>query len=71
MNWQEIEKFVNDSGGRALVIVDGNPSLVVMNYKDYQSYQGHGNAFQQLATLPEEPEPKPEKKSLVIEDLPL
>jgi hypothetical protein len=36
MDWAEITKFIEESGGRAMIIVNDDPAFVVMSYRDYQ-----------------------------------
>ncbi len=36
MDWVEIAKFIEESGGRAMIAVNDEPAFVVMSYRDYQ-----------------------------------
>jgi len=83
MDWSEINKFIETSGGRAMIIIDGRPALVVMDYNDYR--QLDNQSVDQIQPM-EEPEPlipipdeisaeinqpKPVTRELAIDDLPL
>jgi PHD/YefM family antitoxin component YafN of YafNO toxin-antitoxin module len=36
MNWSDVINFVEDSGGRVMIVDKDQPSLVVLSYRDYQ-----------------------------------
>jgi PHD/YefM family antitoxin component YafN of YafNO toxin-antitoxin module len=36
MNWSDVINFVEDSGGRVMIVDKDQPSLVVLSYQDYQ-----------------------------------
>ncbi len=82
MEWSEVNKFIKESGGRALIIVDGQPALVVMGYQDYRRLETGSDNLPMISEKPAEsgfePESKasqedhvPEKKGVFIDDLPL
>lgn len=36
MDWNQINKFIEESGGQAMIIIEGRPALVVMSYDKYR-----------------------------------
>ncbi len=70
MEWSEIEKFILESGGRALIVVDGKPPLVVMGYQDYQRLKKPSDIRPMIPDRPESTEHL-EDRELFIDDLPL
>jgi len=70
MEWSEIEKFTFESGGRALIVIDGKPPLVVMSYRDYQQLKKPSDIRPMIPDRPEQVE-HPEGRELFVDDLPL
>lgn len=70
MDWTEIHKFVKESGGRALIVIDGRPALVVTSY---QRHAEPGVDSQMLPMMSErvEEDTSLRRKELLIDDLPL
>lgn len=84
MDWNQINKFIEESGGRAMIIIEGRPALVVMSYDEYRQADRTDQADQAdqadqseesepMATISEEEisRPDPVTRELAIDDLPL
>jgi len=67
MDWKGIRKFVEESGGRVLIVIDGQPSLVISNYQ-HESNSGYPNySFEDS----DEDDKMIKRQSLMVDDLPL
>ncbi len=67
MDWGEIRKFVEESGGRALIVIDGHPSLIVSSYRK----EPVSGQLDYSIEAPDENKETRERPSLMIDDLPL
>lgn len=64
MDWNQINKFIEESGGQAMIIIEGRPALVVMSYDKYRQadhldqFEPNDQSVQENQDDPvEEPEP--------------
>lgn len=71
MNWNEINKFIEASGGRAMIIIDGRPALVVMDYNDYRQLDNHSVEPDQPAEALESLVPKLDEIPAEVNQAPL
>ncbi len=72
MDLEEIEKLVNSDGQRIILVKDGEPTFVLLSFKDYQSLSPEINEKQSSSPgkslLSENKEEV--KNELTLEDLP-
>jgi len=67
MDWKEIRKFIEESGGRVLIVIDGQPSLVVSSYQNESNSDCLNYSFENS----DEDDKEIKRQSLMIDDLPL
>jgi len=84
MDLNEIKNFVNSDGERIILVENGNPTMVVMSYKEYKKMAQNGQSYTEenilniseqelgVAKQPQQPQPmQPTQESeLTLEDLP-
>jgi|AntAceMinimDraft_8_1070364.scaffolds.fasta_scaffold152474_2 translation elongation factor P/translation initiation factor 5A len=68
MNFLEIKKFLKKEGGKVLILEDGEPFLVVMDYQEYQKLKNIDQEFDEEETFLKQ---KEESQKLTLDDLPL
>ncbi|NQU83012.1 MAG: type II toxin-antitoxin system Phd/YefM family antitoxin [Parcubacteria group bacterium] len=45
MDLNEIKNFVNSDGERIILVENGNPTMVVMSYKEYKKLAQNGQSY--------------------------
>ena len=71
MDWSDIINFVEDSGGRVMIVDKDQPSLVVLSYQDYQKLIDLGDDQKGLKDQTKDRKGIEPLDRLYIDDLPL
>jgi hypothetical protein len=71
MTLDEIKKIIEDGKGRIIVVENGKPAMVIMNFEDFKnSKKNCPVSFASFPNLKKELPKELEEEELKIEDLP-
>lgn len=69
---KEIEKLLKKVGGKFIIVEEGRPSYVILDFEEFKKLAGYSSAREESSESPEAVvEEKPEEDDLTVEDIPL